>query len=65
MINESNNELIKLLHSKVEQAEEKYLIALTEEKETWELQEIKNKIIDLQKCIEEISFVSPDLRRSF
>jgi hypothetical protein len=65
MINENNVELIKLLHTKITQEEERYVIALKEEWQSWELKQIQDKITDLQKCIEEISSVSPGLRRSF
>jgi len=65
MINENNVELIKLLHTKITQEEERYVIALKEEWQSWELKQIQDKITDLQKCIEEISSVSLGLRRSF
>lgn len=65
MINEGSNELIKLLHLKITQEEERYVIALKEERQSWELKQIQDAIKDLQKCIEEISFVSAGNRRSF
>ena len=65
MINESNNELIKLLHTQITQEEERYVIALKEEKQSWELKQIRDKITDLQQYIEEISFVGTGVRRSF
>jgi hypothetical protein len=57
MINEGSNELIKLLHLKITEEEERYFIALKEERQVWELKQIQDAIKDLQKCIEEISFV--------
>jgi len=40
MINENTNELIKLLHLKITQEEERYVIALKEGRQSWELKQI-------------------------